>query len=93
MAKRWCVGKVPRNGALLAAMPGDPGWMLFDVSDGAGPWWSLKLVAMAPVFGGANFRFGWDGKRLASGTEPKRLHALSPAVLDWVVQVMKGVRK
>jgi hypothetical protein len=64
--------------------------MLFDVTAKVAGWRSLKLVAMGPSFGGANFWFGWDGRRLAAGAEPKRIHAIDPAVLDWVVDVMKA---
>jgi hypothetical protein len=92
VAKRWCVGKLPKNGTLVAVSLIDPGWMLFDTSNMPGPWKTLKLVAMAPNYGGANFCFGWNGRRLSYASDNQRLHAISPELLEWVVDAAKSMK-
>ena len=91
MAKQVRVGKVPEGGVLLGAFPGNGGWMLFEVpSLGSGGWRSLKLVSMSMRLGRANFRLAWNGKRMSGSSENKSIHQLEPALLDWVVDVLKA---
>lgn len=92
MAKQVRVGKVPEGGMLLGAFAGSGGWMLFEVpSSVAGGWIGLKLVSMSMRVGRANFRLAWNGRRLSCSSENKSLHDLDPALLDWVVDVMRGL--
>jgi hypothetical protein len=53
-------------------------------------WRSLKLSSKNPLPYGANYWLGWDGCRLARGTEIERLREWEPETVEWVALTLEA---
>lgn len=53
-------------------------------------WRSLKLSSKKPLPYGANYWFGWDGCRMARGSEIERLRERDPDLVEWVALTLEA---